>query len=256
MLDLFTRKKSGIVSVFVPAGFPTPKTTPALVCELAAAGVDLIELGMPYSDPLADGPVIQRANQTALQQGQTIELLFEQMTAIRKVTDIPVMVMGYYNPFLQYGAKKFLEKAADSGVHGVILPDLPMEYYETKYAALFETFKIGTSFLISPDTTEERIRLADRLSTAFLYVVSDFSITGNTTGFSDVQLSYFERIREMELQSPQLLGFGISDEHSLQLAKTYFHGGIIGSSFIRFLEQFSDSKTAIQEFCSHFRINM
>lgn len=255
MLDLFTRKKSGIVSAFVPAGFPKPDTTPALICQLAASGVDLIELGMPYSDPLADGPVIQHANQIALRQGQTMDLLFDQMASIRKVSDIPIMIMGYYNPFLQYGAEKFLRKAAESGVQGLILPDLPMEYFEKKYAELFEKYHIATSFLISPDTKEERIHLADRLSTAFLYVVSDFSVTGRTTGFSALQLSYFERIRKMGLHSPQLLGFGISDQVSLETATTYFRGGIIGSAFIRFLEEYPDTTIAIQKFCDHFGIH-
>jgi len=198
--------------------------------------VDLIELGMPYSDPLADGETIQRSSQIALQNGLSLDTLFAQVQEARQETQVPIIAMGYYNQMLQYGVERFLSSAQESGIQGLIIPDIPMDIYERDYLELFEKYNMEISFLITPLTSDERIRQADRLSSAFIYVVSQTSITGKSGDISDEQKQYFERIENMNLDSPRLIGFGIHDKTTYNVACDNSHGAIVGSAFIRALD--------------------
>ncbi len=228
------------LNVYFTAGYPTIESIPILVKSLENAGVDLIELGMPYSDPLADGVTIQNSSRIALDNGLNLKILFDQIAEARKTATIPIIMMGYFNQLLQYGVEKFLKLASDNGVDGMIIPDLPMDIYEKDYQSLFEKYNLSISFLISPMTSEERIRQADRLSSAFIYVVSQSSITGKKGEISEVQKSYFNRIDSMGLESPRLIGFGIHDNKSFETACAYSHGAIVGSAFIRALANSTD----------------
>lgn len=245
---LFTQKPGDILSVFFTAGYPELDDTVPIIEALAAEGVDLIEIGMPYSDPIADGTTIQDSNTVALRNGISIERLFAQLEGIRDRVDIPLILMGYINPALQYGMDRFLEKAAALGIDGLILPDLPMYEYEKLYRTTFERHGLSQIFLITPQTSPERIRQIDALSQAFIYVVSTAATTGRTEGFGPEQVAYFERVRAMQLQNPCLIGFGIHDHATFQQAATYAHGAIIGSAFIKALA----AEGRIAEKVAHF----
>lgn len=233
-------KGSNILNIYFTAGHPTLESVPVIISELEKAGADLIELGMPYSDPLADGPAIQRSSEIALRNGQTIAILFSQVKEARKTSSIPLILMGYYNQLIQYGEEKFVKEAHDAGIQGLIIPDLPMEVYESRYKDIFDKYGMEISFLITPMTSDERIRQADRLSSAFIYVVSKSSVTGKQEDLSEEQLSYLDRIRAMDLKSPALVGFGIFDRNSKQAVNRFFNGVIVGSAFIRALEAGQD----------------
>jgi len=235
--QLFEEKSSQILNIYTTAGYPKLGDTEEVVLRLAGSGADLVELGMPYSDPMADGETIQKSSEVALKNGMTLDLLFEQSRAIREQSNIPMILMGYLNQMLQYGAEKFLKAAADNGIDGMIIPDLPMEIYKDSYKTLFEQYGLGISFLVTPETSNERIRLADDLSSGFLYVVSQSKITGSSTDLSQAQIQYFERLQEMNLKSPWLIGFGIHDANTFNQACEYGQGAIIGSAFIRYLGQ-------------------
>jgi tryptophan synthase alpha chain len=237
---LFQQKKEDILNIYFTAGFPRLEDTGTIILALEKTGVDLIEVGMPYSDPLADGPTIQQSGQVALKNGMTLPLLFEQMQAVRRETEIPLVLMGYFNQVMQYGEEAFIRKCIEVGVDGVILPDLPLFEYETYYRKMFEKYGLGISFLITPQTSEERIRKIDDLARGFIYVVSDSSITGAKEGISDKQLSYFQRIRGLQLKNPRLIGFGISDHETFAMACRYANGAIIGSAFIKALAEGGD----------------
>lgn len=241
-------KGKNILNVYFTAGHPTLESTETIIKSLADNGVDLIELGMPYSDPLADGPTIQRSSEIALKNGQTISNIFQNVKNIRATHDIPIIMMGYFNQILQYGAERFLSDAHHSGIQGLIIPDMPMEIYERDYKDLFEKYEMEISFLITPMTSEERILQADRLSSAFLYVVSQSSITGKQGGISNEQIEYFERIKSMNLQSPTLIGFGIHDKSTREVANQFSDGAIVGSAFIRVLEEKSNLPNVIEKF--------
>lgn len=243
-------KGKNILNVYFTAGHPTLESTEIIIRSLADNGVDLIELGMPYSDPLADGPTIQKSSEIALKNGQTISNIFQNVRNIRKTHDIPIILMGYFNQMLQYGAEKFIVDAHESGIQGLIIPDMPMEIYERHYKDLFEKYQMEISFLITPMTSEERIRQADRLSSGFLYIVSQSSITGKQGGISEEQLAYFERIKTMNLYSPSLIGFGIHDNTTRNIANLYSNGAIVGSAFIRILEGSEDLSSDINTFIS------
>ncbi len=230
-------RKAGVLNIYFTAGHPTLESVPIIINELEKAGADLIELGMPYSDPLADGPSIQRSSEIALKNGQTIDRLFDQVREARKTASIPLILMGYYNQLLQYGEEKFVINAKKAGIQGMIIPDLPMEVYESRYMNLFSSNHMEISFLITPMTSEQRIRQADRLSSAFVYVVSRSSVTGRQEDLTGEQLAYFEKIKSMNLLSPTLAGFGIHDRQSRNAAGQYFNGVIVGSAFIRALEE-------------------
>lgn len=228
------------LNVYFTAGFPTLESIPVLISALEKSGADLIELGMPYSDPLADGVTIQKSSKTALENGLNLNILFDKIELARKTTTIPIILMGYFNQLLQFGVSKFLKMASEKGVEGMIIPDLPMDIYEREYKSLFEKHNMSISFLISPMTSEERIRQADRLSTAFIYVVSQSSITGKKGEISKEQKKYFERIDSMNLETPRLIGFGIHDNSTFETACQHSDGAIVGSAFIRALADSQD----------------
>ena len=232
--ELFARKESHVLSVYFTAGFPHLNDTVPIIRTLEKAGVDMIEIGIPFSDPLADGPVIQQSSQTALKNGMSLKVLFEQLRDIRKEVTVPLLLMGYLNPVLSMGMEAFCRQAAECGIDGVILPDLPLQEYEKKYKALYEKYHLHSIFLISPQTTAERIREIDRCGTGFNYLVSTYAVTGSAKNLQ-ASVPYFRRIRDMYLQKPSLIGFGISSRETFRLACQYAHGAIIGSAFIKAL---------------------
>jgi len=197
----------------------------------------MIEIGLPFSDPLADGPTIQESSTQALYNGMTTKLLFEQLTAIRQTVKIPLIIMGYFNPMLQYGVEEFCQKCAEIGIDGLIIPDLPVAIYAENYKAIFEKYGLINVFLITPQTSDERIRFIDSVSNGFIYMVSSASVTGSQSGFGSSQESYFKRIADMNLKNPQIVGFGISDKTSFNQATQYAKGAIIGSAFIKNLTE-------------------
>ncbi len=232
---LFQTRNSGILSVYLTAGYPELNDTHKVIRELAQNGVDMIEIGMPFSDPLADGPLLQVCNQQALENGMTLNRLFEQLGSIREKVDIPLLLMGYLNPVLNYGIDKFCRKARDIGMDGVILPDLPVKEYTTHYQKYFKENGLHMIFLISPQTSQERIREICTLGSGFIYMVSSASTTGVKSGFQPEQTKYFERIKAMGLELPQLIGFGISTRETYEQACQYASGAIIGSAFMKSL---------------------
>jgi len=251
--DLFKRKANNILNIYFTAGFPNLNDTATIIKELANNGVDLIEIGMPYSDPLADGPTIQASGTKAIENGMHLDLLFEQIAEARKQTQVPLVMMGYFNQVMQYGEARFFKKAAEAGVDGLILPDLPLYEYEENYRSMVEANGLSVSFLITPQTTEERIRKVDDLSSGFIYMVSNSSITGSKSDISTAQIDYFNRINQMELSNPRLIGFGISDSKTYNTACSYSNGAIIGSAFIRALDSASNIPDTIQSFVGTIR---
>jgi tryptophan synthase alpha chain len=246
--QLFNRKQKDILNIYFTAGYPNLDDTGKVILSLDQAGVDLIEVGMPYSDPLADGPTIQESGMAAIRNGMHLPLLFEQLAAVRPKTEVPLIVMGYFNQVMQYGEQAFVDKCAEVGVDGVILPDLPLYEYETFYKDMFEQAGIPINFLITPQTTPERIRKIDELTRGFIYMVSNASITGAKRDISPQQIEYFNRITAMELKHPRLIGFGISNHQTFSTACQHAHGAIIGSAFIRALAAADNLETAISEF--------
>ena len=246
-------KGTDILNVYFTAGYPKLNDTTEIILGLAGSGVDLIELGMPYSDPLADGLTIQQSSEKSLRNGMNLKLLFDQVSKARNETDIPIIAMGYYNQLLQYGVERFLSEASSAGINGLIIPDLPMNEYEKEYTGLFDKYNLSISFLISPMTSEERIRQADRLSSAFIYVVSQSSITGKSDDISEYQRAYFSRIQSMSLQSPTLIGFGIHDKNTYRIACQYSNGAIVGSAFIRALNSEAPMNERISQFIKSIR---
>src|SRR6218665_3129615 len=228
---LFAIKKKNILNIYCTAGFPKLDSTATVMLALQQHGADIIELGIPYSDPVADGPVIQQSNMQALQNGITVEKIFDQLAQIKNRLQVPVVLMGYINPVMQYGMDKFCAKGAACGVSAVILPDLPMYEYEKYYAALFRKHGLHCIFLISPGTNDRRIKKADELSGGFLYAVSSSSTTGSSND-EENKLAYFKKLKAVKFKNPVLIGFGIKDNAALTEACAYANGGIIGSAFI------------------------
>lgn len=250
---LFGEKQRDILNVYFTAGFPNLEDTGIIIRALTEAGVDLIEVGMPYSDPLADGPTIQYSGSVALRNGMTLPLLFEQIEAVREHTDVPLILMGYFNQVMQYGEERFIRKCREVGIDGVILPDLPLYEYEAYYQDVFEQHDLAISFLITPQTSPERIRKIDELTRGFIYMVSNASITGAKAGISDKQLAYFNRINDMSVQHPRLIGFGISNHETFATACRYANGAIIGSAFINALKDAEDVSAATHAFVRRIR---
>ncbi|MBW0179251.1 tryptophan synthase subunit alpha [Sediminibacterium sp.] len=244
---LFKQKKERVLNVYCTAGYPQLNDTINIILALEESGADLIELGMPYSDPLADGPVIQASSTIALQNGMGITVLFEQLKELRAKTNIPLLLMGYMNPVLQYGFENFCREAAAVGVDGLILPDLPEYEYETVYGAIIKKYGLDFIFLVTPETSQERIKKLDTLSTGFLYAVSSSATTGNDKDFSLVE-TYLEKLRGLQLQNPVLVGFGIKDKTTFEAACKYANGAIIGSAYIKALEQGTDIRTTTKQF--------
>lgn len=245
---LFSEKKARILNIYFTAGYPKRDDTEGVICALAEAGADLIEIGMPYSDPLADGTTIQESGAVALENGMTLNLLFAQIKAARKRTDVPLVLMGYFNQVLQFGDKAFFKLCVETGIDGLILPDLPLEVYEARYKKMLADMGLRITFLMTPQTPVERIRKIDALSTGFVYMVSSYAITGTQTGISEAQIAYFERIEAMKLKNPRLIGFGISDKNSFDTACKYAQGAIIGSAFIKALAADTDVTTTSHAF--------
>jgi tryptophan synthase alpha chain len=245
---LFSKASEPILNVYTTAGFPHFEDTMTVLTALQTGGVDIIEIGMPYSDPVADGETIQQSNQAALEQGMSVAHLFTQLTDMRKTITVPVLLMGYINPVLQYGVEAFCAKCAAIGIDGLILPDLPMAEYEREYKAIFEAHGLFNIFLITPQTTDERIRHIDSISNGFIYMVSSASTTGAKTGISADQEVYFERIAAMNLQNPRLIGFGISDHAGFAKASQHASGAIIGSAFVKMLATAKDLSAEIVDF--------
>lgn len=247
LTSLFAQKKNNVLNVYCTAGYPQLNSTLTVMKALQQHGADLIELGMPYSDPLADGPVIQASGLKALQNGMTIAQLFEQLKDFRKDISVPVVLMGYLNPLLQYGFEKFCSRAAEVGIDGLIIPDIPMFEYEKEYAATIKKYGLDFIFLVTPETSEERIRKLDSLSTGFLYAVSSSSITGSDKDFSAVEI-YLQKLQGMGLQNPILVGFGIKDRETFSTAARYTAGAIIGSAYIKALENSKDVEASTKVF--------
>ena len=239
----------GILNVYCTAGYPKLDSTITVMQSLQKHGADLIELGMPYSDPLADGPVIQASGGIALENGMTIAVLFEQLKNFRTDINLPVILMGYMNPVLQYGFEKFCADAAAVGIDGLILPDLPEYEFETEYGDIIKKYGLDFIFLVTPETSEERLRKLDRLSTGFLYAVSSSSTTGNEKDFDAVE-KYLQRLQQMNLSNPVLVGFGIKDKATFASACKYANGAIIGSAYIKALEGKDDIEMATKDFLS------
>lgn len=239
-----------VLNVYFTAGHPTLDSTSDIIVALDKSGVDLIEIGMPYSDPLADGPTIQGSSQQALKNGMNIALMLNQIQLARQATDVPIIVMGYYNQMLQYGEDRFLNDLSESGVDGLILPDLPMPVYQERYRQKFQAHGLGISFLVTPQTSEERIKKATELSSAFLYVVANSSITGGT---ASLDTAYLDKVNELRKSHPALIGFGIKDKHTFNNAVQYADGCIIGSAFIRHLSDKGHDAANIDEFVSKIR---
>lgn len=224
-----------LLSVYYTAGYPEKNSTIPVALALQEAGVDFLEIGIPYSDPIADGPVIQQSSMKALQNGMTVSELFLQLENLRPQVQIPVFLMGYFNPILQFGVENFIQACERVGIQGVIIPDLPLTEYETLYQPLFEASKVALVFMITPQTSEERIRKIDSLSKAFIYVLSSPSVTGKQLALTTETTAYFSRIKEMNLKTPTVIGFGISDEETFMHATNYAAGAIVGTAYVRLL---------------------
>jgi tryptophan synthase alpha chain len=251
--ELFKSKRKSLLSVYYTAGFPTLTATIPIAQHLEKAGVDIIEIGIPFSDPIADGPTIQESNKIALDNGMNLHLLLEQVRGIRKCVSLPIILMGYLNPVLQFGFEKFVKEAARVGVDGLILPDLPVDEYLLMYKKIVDENELTNTFLISPTTSEKRIRKIDAASNGFIYAVSSSSTTGAQQGFSTEQESYFKRLQDMELVNPFLIGFGVSNHETFAAVSKYSLGAIVGSAFISLLKSSTDLESDITRFIKGLR---
>ena len=245
---LFQDDKENILSIYFTAGYPQLNDTVPIIEELVKNGTKLIEIGMPFSDPVADGPVIQHSSLVALNNGMTIKKLFEQLKGIREKVDIPLILMGYLNPVIQFGVEEFCKKCAEVGIDGLILPDLPMNIYLEEFKDLFEQYGLHNILLITPQTSEKRLLEIDDASSGFIYMVSSSSTTGVKNSVTDFHLDYFERIQNLKLKNPRLIGFGISNKETFDNACKYAQGAIIGSAFVKAL----DDKITLEERISNF----
>ena len=244
---LFEKKPTGVLNVYCTAGYPSLDSTIPMMEAIQSGGADIIEIGMPYSDPLADGPIIQASSAIALDNGMTIEYLFKQLAEFRKSIHLPVILMGYMNPVLQYGFEKFCTKAVEVGIDGLILPDLPVVEFENKYGAVIKQFCLDFVFLVTPETSESRVRQLDQLSSGFLYAVSSSSTTGNEKDFVKV-IEYLNRLKSYQLKNPYLVGFGIKDKMTFNLVHPHANGAIIGSAFIKAISASNNAVQTAQEF--------
>ncbi len=240
-----------LLSIYFTAGFPQLEDTVPILEQLQEADVDMIELGLPFSDPLADGPTIQESSTQALRNGMTTDKLFTQLEGIRVRIHVPLIAMGYFNPMMQYGVERFCKRCQEVGIDGLIIPDLPADVYHTQYQSLFQQYGLLNMFLITPQTPDERIRYIDQVSEGFIYMVSSAATTGAQGSFGDTQQHYFQRIADMKLQSKLLVGFGISNAETYQSAVAHSQGAIIGSAFIKHLE--ANGNQSVQAFVKTIR---
>lgn len=250
-ITLKLKEDKKLLSIYFTAGYPSLNDTVQIIQDLEKNGVDMIEIGLPFSDPLADGPTIQESSTAALKNGMTTEILFNQIKDIRKSVSIPLIIMGYFNPVLQYGVEAFCKKCQEIGIDGLILPDLPLDVYQEDYEATFKKYGLINVFLITPQTSDERIDQIDSASDGFIYMVSSASVTGSKSGFGQEQENYFERISAMNLKNPQIVGFGIKDEETFQQATKTAKGAIIGSAFIKHLT--ANGPNTVAEFVKTIR---
>lgn len=252
--QLFQRKNSGLLSIYFTAGYPSLNDTNQIIESLTTAGADMIEIGIPFSDPMADGPVIQYSSERAISNDMTLSILFDQLSARNNKTEAPLILMGYLNPILQYGIARFLDDCVANGISGVIIPDLPPEIFKEQYQSLFEAKEIKMIFLITPQTPASRIREIDDLTDAFIYMVTAPGTTGKNRVFEARDHEYFETVKNLQLRNPLLAGFGIHDSRGFTEVCRYVHGAIVGSSFIRALslEQKIDT-SSIQQFIQNIR---
>jgi len=245
--EIFRAKKKRLLNVYCTAGYPEVDSTLTVLKALQDSGVDMIEIGMPYSDPLADGPVIQKSSTIALANGMSVSRLFDQLQDFRKSITVPVILMGYMNPILQYGFEKFCANAAAAGIDGLILPDLPMYEFETEYGAIIRKHRLDFIFLVTPETSEERIKKLDELTSGFLYAVSSSSTTGRDKNMMNVK-TYLQKLENLKLRNPVLVGFGIKDKESFNDACQYASGAIIGTAFIKALETSTSIEKSVKQF--------
>jgi tryptophan synthase alpha chain len=247
----FTTKP--LLSVYYTAGFPTLNDTLCIAAALEKSGVSMLEIGFPFSDPVADGPTIQHSSEVALKNGMTLTKLFDDLVELRCKVSIPVLLMGYLNPVLQFGVDRFCKRCQEVGVDGVIIPDLPLEEWREQYREELRQNEIETVFLVTPQTSEQRIREIDQLSESFIYLVSSYAVTGAGLAISEEQIRYFERIKKMKLKNPTVVGFGVSDRIAFNQCVEYADGAIIGSAFIRWLQEHGASEESVAQFVSNFR---
>jgi len=243
---LFDSKKQNILSVYFTAGFPNLNDTLPIIRSLEQSGIDLIEIGIPFSDPMADGPVIQHSSSVALNNGMTLKLLFSQLQHIRNEVSIPLVMMSYLNPVMQYGFERFCEDCRHIGIDGIILPDLPFNDYLKTYKPVSDKYALDMIMLITPETSEERIRLIDTHTNGFIYMVSSASTTGAQELFDEQKQRYFQRINAMQLRNPRLIGFGISNQTTLHSAWEHASGAIVGSKFITLLKNSPTIEAAVE----------
>ncbi|MGY6562462.1 MAG: tryptophan synthase subunit alpha [Luteibaculaceae bacterium] len=245
--NLFKNNTKNLLSIYFTAGYPNTEDTVPTIKALEKSGAHCIEIGFPFSDPLADGPVIQESSAEAIEKGMDLKTLFKQLENIRNEVQIPLILMGYLNPILQYGEQKFVEDCAKIGIDGLIIPDMPLDYYESQLQPLFTAHNLCNVLLITPQTPEDRIKKIDELSSGFIYMVSSNSITGANKSI-DLQKDYFERISKLNLKNPTMVGFGIKDSETFKTACQYSHGAIIGSAFIKHVKEHGASENQIKHF--------
>ena len=250
-IDLKFKEDKKLLSIYFSAGFPNLEDTVPILKNLQASGADMVEIGLPFSDPLADGPTIQESSTKALQNGMTTQKLFDQLQGIREHIDIPLVLMGYFNPMMQYGIEKFCEQCETIGIDGLIIPDLPVDVYHEEYKSVFEKHGLYNMFLITPQTSDERIRYIDDVSNGFIYMVSSAAVTGAQSSFGATQADYFKRVANMNLKTETIVGFGISNADTYQAATANSRGAIIGSAFIKFLEK--EGVDNIKDFVAQIR---
>ena len=247
LTKIFKTKNEDLLNIYFTAGYPRLNDTATIIKHIQDAGADIVEIGIPFSDPLADGPVIQRSSEIALENGMGMKVLFEQLKDIRKEVHIPLILMGYLNPVMQYGIEKFCKKASEAGIDGIILPDLPYDEYSERYKEIFESYNLSAIFLVTPHTSPERLQTIDQGSEGFLYVVSTDSTTGSSKSILNAA-DYFNKVKNSKLKNPCMIGFNIHNRQTFVFATQYANGAIIGSAFIKMLSESKDLKTDIHSF--------
>jgi tryptophan synthase alpha chain len=244
--QLFETSPKNLLSVYFCAGHPKLEGTAEIIRTLEKSGINMIEIGIPFSDPMADGIVIQNASTKALRNGMSLNLLFEQLQSIRQDTSIPLLLMGYLNPIMQFGFERFCRKCSECGIDGMIIPDLPFRDYQEHYQSIAKRYNLCMIMLITPETNEERIREIDRNTNGFIYMVSSAATTGAQQNFDEQKQAYFKRIKEMQLQNPRMVGFGISNRATFEAACRYASGAIVGSRFVSLLEEENNAERAVK----------
>lgn len=254
LTELFQKKGDNLLNIYFTAGYPAINDTVTVLKALQKAGVDMVEIGMPYSDPVADGPVIQQSSLDAINNGMTIKTLINQLKDIRKEVSIPILVMGYFNTVMQYGVERFIQEISEIGIDGVILPDLPLDEYTEHYQSLCESHNISNVSLITPNTSDERLHVIDNITQGFIYMVSTNSTTGNEAKKTeDNHEAYFNRIKNLGLKSPRMIGFNIKDQKTFSDACKYANGAIIGSAFVKMLANSKAIEEDITQFVKNIR---